>query len=85
MHKQAQTGAIFHLSIPDTSSMQTLDICERPNDDLGDIHSNLDRFKVIFDSGLQLIRSISTTCLVFVQELLLELGGIKLLAKGGSS
>ena len=82
MHKLAQTGTIFHLSIPDASSMQTLNICVRPNDDLGAIHINLYRFQVIFDSGLQLIRSISTTCLILVQELLLELGCIKLSARG---
>lgn len=85
MHKLAQTGTIFHLSMPYASSMQTLDICVRPNDDLGAIHINLYHFQVIFDSSSQLIRSISTTCFVVVQEFLLELVRMELLAGGTSS
>lgn len=80
MHKLAQTGTILHLSIPDTGSLQTLNICVSPNHNLSIVHVNLDPFEVIFDSGLQLIRSISTTCLVLVQELLLELNQMKPLA-----
>ena len=81
MHKQAQISAILHLSIPNAGSMQTLNVCVRPNDDLGAVHVNLDCFQVIFDPDLQLIRGISTTCLVLVQKLLLELDRIKLLAQ----
>ena len=44
MHKQAQTGTIFHLSILDASSVQTPKICVSPNDNLGAVHINLDRF-----------------------------------------
>lgn len=44
MHKQAQTGTILHLPIPDAGSMQTLNICVRPNDDLDAIHIDLNCF-----------------------------------------
>lgn len=81
MHKQAQISTILHLSIPNAGSMQTLNVCVRPNDDLSAVYVNLDRLQVIFDPKLQLIRSISTTCLVLVQKLLLELDRIELLAR----
>lgn len=40
MCKQAQIGTILHLSIPDAGSMQTFNVCIRPNDDLGVVRIN---------------------------------------------
>lgn len=81
MDKQAKTGTVLHLAVLDAGSVQTLNICIRPNDDFSVLNINLNCSQVILDSGLQLIRGIPTTCLVPVQKPLLELDRIKLLAR----